>query len=236
MKQWIAVSLLVACASAQAQQIGGALLTLSATGEVKAVNDQAHAMLTVEEQHADLAQASSAVNQKMKLAQEAVKRADPGAQLQTRGYYTYPVYAPDQPNRKRQQTAWRVGQTLEIITGNLSALPQTVAAAQRFAGLSHLYFGLSDAAARKLDEERIANTYRQLQQRLTATLKAMGKKLEDATIETIDLDNPQIVAPQAFSVAQAKSARNAEMDVAEPVFEAGETTLSMNAVARVRVK
>jgi hypothetical protein len=60
---------------------------------------------------------------------EILRRADPGAQLKTVGYFTVPVYQdgpPPQPMQTVQRppvpVAWRVGQSLELRTKNLAAL------------------------------------------------------------------------------------------------------------------
>ena len=83
--------LAVASLSAYAQtkvQTTGALVVVPAYGEVKHVNDQVRVTFTIEEQDKDKAAAASRVNQKMKQGTEILKRQDPQAILQTRGYYT----------------------------------------------------------------------------------------------------------------------------------------------------
>ena len=69
----------------------GTLVIVPAYGEVKHANDQVRITFNVEEQDKDKAAAASRVNVKMKQGTDILKRQDPQAILQTRGYYTYPV-------------------------------------------------------------------------------------------------------------------------------------------------
>ncbi len=224
-------------------QTAGTLVIVPAFGEVKHPNDEAHATLMIEEQDKDKAVAASRVNQKMKQGVDIIKRGDPQAILQTRGYYTYPVYADEQPPRPmgkaaRQPVGWRVGQYLELTTTNLGGLPKTIASVQPILALNGLYFGLSDAAAKKLEEQRIAASYRNLTERIIAVAKAMGRNPSDAVIDTIDFEasgayaqQQEMRAPKAMMAAAAQAER-----IEEPSFEPGETTLNMRVVGKVRFK
>ncbi len=227
-------------------QTAGALVIVPAYGEVTQVNDEARATFMIEEQDKDKAAAASRVNQKMKQGADIIRGADPQAKLKTHGYYTYPVYGEDQPpprpnaaNRLRQPVGWRVGQYLEVTTVNLSALPRTVAAAQKLLALNGLQFGLSDAATARLDQQRIESSYRHLNERIAAIARAMGRRPADAVLETIDFEGSGAYAPQA-DMAQAKTmsmaAAREAAPVEEPSFEPGETTLQMRVVGKVKFK
>lgn len=244
----LASSLVLTCAatSANAQtpvQTAGTTVIVPAFGEVKNVNDQAQLTLMIEEQDKDKSAAASRVNQKMKQGVDIVKREDPQAILQTRGYFTYPVYADEQPrplnNKPRQPVSWRVGQFLEVTTTNLAGLPKTVAAAQRILAVNGLRFGLSDATSRKLDEKRIEATYRNLTERIVSIAKAMGRNPADAVLDTVDFEGSGAYAPQGDGAMSKSAMRTASVEAApveEPSFEPGETTLQMRVVGKVKFK
>ncbi|CAN7207334.1 SIMPL domain-containing protein [Pseudoduganella sp. LjRoot289] len=248
-KTILAAAVLILGAQAHAQSVptAGTLVIVPAQGEVRANNDQAIATLAIEEQDKDKAAAASRVNQKMKQGLDIVKKEDPQASLKTQGYYTYPVY-PDErplpngaPPKVRVPTAWRVGQSLQVTTTSLDKLPKTVAAAQKVLTLNNLYFGLSPAATRKLDEQRIAATYQNLNERIAAIAAAMGRKLGDATLDTVDFEGSgnyagaeRAHAPAPMMMMRGKAQDSAE--VAEPSFEPGETTLEMRVVGKVKFK
>lgn len=234
-------------ASAQTLPTNGALVVVPAFGEVKRANDQAVALLAIEEQDKDKAAAASRVNQKMKQGAELIKKADPQASLKTQGYYTYPVYPEERPMpngqlaKARVPTAWRVGQYLQVTTTSLDKLPKTVAAAQGILTLNGIQFGLSPETTKQLDDQRIAATYKNLNERVASIASAMGRSLSDAVVDTIDFEgsgnyaqNERFAAPAPAMMALRKSMDAPE--VAEPSFEPGETTLSMHLVAKVRFK
>jgi uncharacterized protein YggE len=243
-KSLVFASLLVA-AGAQAQSVtAGTLVVVPAAGEVTHANDEAVLLLAVEEQDKDKNAAASRVNAKMKQGADIVHGSDPSAKLKTYGYYTYPVYPEDNPQRplaanvKRVATAWRVGETLEVKTTNLASLQKTAAAAQKVLQINGVQFGLSPALTKQLDDERIAATYRNLNERVASIARAMGKKPDDATIDTIDFEGSGNYAgeerPQAMMM-RAKAPAQAQ-DMAEPSFEPGETTLQMRLVGKVKFR
>ncbi len=242
-----AVSFALAAHAAPADSLPttGTLVVVPAFGEVKHANDQVVATLAIEEQDKDKAAAASRVNQKMKQGVDIVKAADPQAKLKTQGYYTYPVYPEDRPlpngqmPKQRVPTAWRVGQYLEVTTTSLDKLPKTVAAAQKVLTLNGLQFGLTPETTKKLDDERIAATYKNLNERINSIANAMGRKVGDAVLDTVDFEGSGNYAQErapasAPMMMRAKMADSAE--VAEPSFEPGETTLQMQLVGKVRFK
>lgn len=236
---------------AQAQSLAstGATLVVPAVGDVVHANDQATVTLHVEEQDADKAKAATRVNLKMNQGLAIVKQADPQAALKTQGYYTYPVYAPatpvpaGTPARARVQTGWRVGQYLQVKTANLTSLPKTVSAAQGVLGLSQLNFGLLPETMRKLDDERIAAAYKNLNQRVAAMLAAMGRSMTDAVIDSIDfegsgnyLQRVAVTGSRNLEAAPPAPPAPGAGHVAEADFEPGETTLSLRLVAKIRLR
>lgn len=222
-------------------QPAGTLVIVPAYGEVRQPNDEARVTFMVEEQDKDKAAAASRVNLKMKQGTELLRRADPAAVLQTRGYYTYPVYAdepaqPRQAAKPRQPVGWRVGQYLDMKTGALDKLPATVASAQKLLALNGLQFGLSTASTGRLEEQRIAAAYQNLQDKIAAIAKAMGRNPADAVLDTIDFEASGAYAPQAE--ASMKTMRAVQMDAAveEPSFEPGETVLGTRLVGKIRFR
>ena len=135
-------------------------------------------------------------------------------------------------------TGWRVGHYLEATTPNLSGLPKSVAAAQRVLALNGLHFGLTEATNKRLEERRIAAAYGNLTERIAAVAKAMNRKVSDAVLDTVDFEASGAYAPQQDAyAAKAMRASGAEaVQVEEPSFEPGETTLSMRVVGKVRFK
>jgi uncharacterized protein YggE len=248
LKTAAAAALVLGASAATAQSVptSGATVIVPAYGQVTAPNDQAVATFAVEEQDKDKAAAASRVNQKMKQGLEILKKEDPQAQLKTQGYYTYPVYPEEpprpmtSPQKPRVPTAWRVGQYVQLTTTSLGGLPKTVSSAQKILTLNGIHFGLSPAATRKLEDQRIAATYKNLNERIASIANAMGRPLGDAQLDTIDFEGSGSYARGEVAAAAPMMARSfakdAGQEVAEPSFEPGETTLDMRVVGKVKFK
>jgi len=245
-KLFIAAAIVLATqAHAQtAPATSGTLVIVPAFGEVKHANDQAIALFMVEEQDKDKTAAASRVNQKMKQGTDIIRREDPQATLKTQGYYTYPIYPEQRPlpngtMPKPVPTGWRVGQYLEVKTTNLANLPKLTAAAQKVVALNNLSFGLTPATLKKLDDQRIAATYLNLNERIASIASAMGRKVSDSVIDTVDFEGSGNYAQRADMAAapmMMSRAGKMEQEVSEPTFEPGETTLQMRLVGKVKFK
>ncbi|MEX5747157.1 SIMPL domain-containing protein [Massilia sp. X63] len=250
----LAAAALVLAFQAHAQTVAtpstaGTLVVVPAFGEVKHANDQATVTFAVEEHDKDKNAAAARVNRKMKEGTEIVRRADPKAELKTMGYYTYPVYpeVPPMPQPalrtpvKPVPIAWRVGQYLEVKTTNLAELPKTAAAAQKVLQINNVSFGLSPELEKRLDDQRIAATYRNLNERIASIANAMGRKPLDAVLDTVDFEGSGNYAGDAQAAAapmmmRASAKREMADEMPEPSFEPGETTLQMRLVGKVRFK
>ena len=107
-------------------------------------------------------------------------------------------------------------------------------------GLNGLYFGLSDATSKKLDDQRIAATYQNLTERIASIAHAMGRNPGDAVLDTVDFEGSGNYAQDSSPAPKAMMMRAASMNdaapVEEPSFEPGETTLNMRVVGKVRFK
>lgn len=222
-------------------QTSGTRVVVAASGELTVPNDQARATLMLEEQDKDKSVAASRVNQKMKQGIEIVKREDAQASLKTLGYFTYAIYADEaqhQPNKPRAIIGWRVGQSLEVTTTNLTSLPKTVAAAQSVLGLSGVEFGLTPASSKKLDDALIAAAYQNLNQRIASIARAMQRSPADAVVETLDYEGSGnfVSAEAAPRPMMMRAAAKVQDAVAEPSFEPGESTVSMRVVGNIRFK
>lgn len=255
-KSLVAAALVLAFhTQAQAQtapSTAGTLVVVPAFGEVKHANDQATVTFAVEEHDKDKNAAAARVNRKMKEGTEIVRRADPKAELKTMGYYTYPVYPevapmppmPQQAARtpvKPVPIAWRVGQYLEVKTTNLADLPKTAAAAQKVLQINNVSFGLSPELEKRLDDQRIAATYRNLNERIASIAGAMGRKPGEAMLDTVDFEGSGNYAGDgqaapAPMMMRASAMKEAADQMPEPSFEPGETTLQMRLVGKVRFK
>ena len=129
---------------------------------------------------------------------------------------------------------------LEVTTANLASLPKTVSAAQGVLTLNGLNFGLKPETIRVLDDQRIAATYKNLNERIASIARAMGRNVSDAVLDTVDFEGSGNYAGESRAAAPAPMMMRSKMaddgQVAEPSFEPGETTLDMRLVGKVKFK
>lgn len=233
-----AVMLVMGMSSAHAVQTAGAALQVQATGEVVAANDQAQLVFVVEEQDKDKAVAASRVNQRMNRGIALLKKADATASLKTQGYYTYPVYSEAQPQagKARVIVAWQVGQRLSMTTNHLTALPQMVASVQNTLALNGVQFGLSPALQKKQDAALLTNAYANLAERAGFIAQAMGRRQEDVLLEEVDVGTQDGGGRMPVMMSARADMAKGAVQVEEPSFEPGETTLSIGVSGKFRLK
>jgi uncharacterized protein YggE len=144
-----------------------------------------------------------------------------------------------QPVKQRMPTAWRVGQYLEVTTTNLDKLPKTVAAAQKILTLNSINFGLTPETAKSWTISALpppTRTSTSVSPR-SPTPWAARSAMPCWTRWTskVRAITPSVSEPTHLPMAMRMKAADA-VEVAEPSFEPGETTLQMQVVGKVRFK
>jgi uncharacterized protein len=216
----------------------GTLVQVTANGQVTSPNDEATVTFGVDERDANKAAAASKANQKMKQGMEILRRQDPSAKFKSGGYSTFAVFREEKPNYEGERViiGWRVMQNVVVTTKNLDGLPTLVAAAQKFLAVEDVDFHVSSETSRKLDDQRIAATYRNLNERIASIAAAMGRKVSDTVLETVDFDGAGDQRLESVTVTGSRVRRRDRTEVPEPSFEPGETTINMKLVGKVRFK
>ena len=106
--------------------------------------------------------------------------------------------------------------------------------------MAAIRYHLSKALTRQLDDERIAATYRNLNERIASIARAMGRNVNEAVIDTVDFEGSGRYADSYAAATEQRvvvsGSRLRKEDQAEPSFEPGETTLQMHLVAKLRFR
>jgi len=206
----------------------GTLLLMSGAAEMELANDEAVAHFFYEAQDPDLAKAQSLVNQRVGDGTAALKKADPQAQIETAGYSSYPVYSGPS---NRTLAGWRVRQGVSLRTGNLVALPKTVAAAQSTLSLGGIDFRLAKATRDKVDAQLIAQAIANMNARIAAAAQALGVPAQRIRLEELDFGGRES-GPRPMAMARMSASADT---VPTPTFEAGVSTerLTVNGKARL---
>lgn len=223
-------------AMAEALPTENSLVTVTAVGSVTAPNDEAQLVFGYEEQGKDKAALASSVNLRLKQGIAALKKANPNARLSLDSYRTYAVYdeaAAKIQKREAQQIGWRVSQQVRLVTGDLAALPATVATTQKVLALRSVNFGLSEGTTRKLEQRRVEAAYRSLEEQVAFIAGAMRRPVADAKLESLDFGATPV---DRVYVTGSKLSREDIGEIEEPSLQPGETKLELRATAKVRFK
>jgi len=207
----------------------GTVVVITGSAEMEVADDEAVAHLYAELQDADPARAQSLVNQKAAEGVAQIKRADPKAQVETSGYSSYPIYARE---GVRKVVGWRVRQTVTVRTGDLGALPRTIAGGQQHLALGGLDFRLSRAGRERVEAELIHRAIANLNARVAAAAQALEVPKSRIRIEELNFGGSGYERPPIVPMARAL-AQSAET-VAEPQFDAGRSSQQLTVTARVR--
>lgn len=236
----VLASLLISTSVVAQVPTAGTLLLVRASGEVSQANDEVTVTFKVEETGRDKAGLASRVNEKMKQGIILIRAQDPSAKLKTRGYSTNAVYKKmkESSSAEPEIIGWKVEQSLEATTGKLSGVSKMATAAQGTLGVSGIDCHLSAQAKKLLDEQRIAVTYQNLNERIASVAKAMGRKVSESTLESVDFENAgggvdrlYQLSPNTFTARELGTLPASELSL-----EPGETTLQMQVVGKVRFK
>ncbi len=227
----IAAALASAPSSAQqapVQRSEGTLLLMSGSASVEVDNDEALAQFFFEAQEAELPRAQSLVNQRIAEGVAQLKRADAKALVETTGYTSYPVY---QPGSQRKLVGWRVRQGVSLRSGDLAALPRTVAAAQQHLALAGIDFRLSRAARTKAEAELIEQAIANLNDRFAAAARALKVPAERIRLEELNFG----VAPPPLPRMRSEAMASAASPMQEPQFDAGRSSQQLTVNGRARL-
>ena len=215
--------------SPSAARFEGTLLLINGSAEAQVANDEAQVNFYVEVQDADVARAQSQVNQRAAEGVSALKRADPKAVVETSGYSSYPVY---EPKTAQKIIGWRVRQSVSLRTAELANLSKTVMAAQPFLVLGGIDWRLSRAARERVEGDLIQRAIANMNARVTAAAQGLRVPPDRQRIEELNFGAPTGVRPPMQAMARM-SAPSAEA-MAEPQFDAGQSTQQMTVAAKVR--
>ena len=220
----------VALAHTPPPRFEGTLLIMTGAAELEVANDEAVVSFYLEIQEPDLARAQSQVNQRVADGVAAIRRADPKAVVETSGYGGYPVY---QPGSARKIIGWRVRQSVNVKTTELTGLSKAIAAGQQQLVLGGLDFRLSRAARERVEGELIQRAIANLNARVAAAAQALNFPASRQRIEEMNFGVPTGERPPIISMARIAAAVPAE-PVAEPQLDAGQSLQQVTVSAKVR--
>lgn len=223
---------------------GNTLMSLSAQATREVTQDRLTATLQIEKNAKDAAEAQRFINTKMQAAQALAKKVD-GLKVSTGNYSVYKQYAPEpapregskpwSPEQREKNASWQASQQLIVDGADKDSLLKLVASLQKdgFA-VQGLNYYLSREASDKLKDDLAAEALGTIKQRADKLAGVLGAK--SVQYVWVDINDGGGVMPQPM-MARAMAFKGAapEMDMAVPVAEAGESNVSVNVSAHVKL-
>lgn len=208
---------------------GHTLVNLSASERVTLPQDTLMASLRVEAKSADTAKIQNDINTAMEKAiAEAKKVKD--VKVSTGSYHVYEQHV-DQRTK-----IWHGQQTIQLESKDSAALLKLTGEIQKAGFLMNgLNYTLSVDKAEEVRDELMVKALEKLQNKAGVIAKALGKSGYELT--DVNVDGSMPVAPMYKAMAmRADMAGGAEMAMAAPVAEPGETDVSLTVSARALLK
>lgn len=191
---------------------------LSASASRDVENDTMTARLFTQEQGKNSRSLANAVNQTIAWAVAEAKKVD-GVKVKTDAYSTSPVY------HKSNITGWRVRQSIALESQDMAALSDLIGLLQERVKLEGIGFTVSRDKRKMVEDELIKEALSAFRQRADLIAGEMAHASYQLVTVNVNTSQPRMpyMARGMKMEAMAMSA-----DMAAPVVEAGEATLSVS--------
>ncbi|MEG0920954.1 MAG: SIMPL domain-containing protein [Comamonas sp.] len=206
----------------------GPTLTLEAEATQRVAQDTAWALFSVEKESKDQAQAQQAGKAALAEVTAIIKKSS-SLQVSTENLFTSPVY-----NKDGKITNWRTNFNVQFESTDTTQVAQTMAALMDKARLSGSGFRLSEAAAKKAQEQLIGDAVKAFDAKAKLSASAMGfSRYEYGSINLNQSgNNPPIMRASRGAMMASKMDSGANDPVA---LEPGYTTVSVSMSGSVKL-
>ena len=207
---------------------GQAILNISATERKEVEQDLLVATLSFTKIDKDARTVQNEINKKMA---EALKTAKAESALKV-NTGSYQVYERTEPRTKERK--WHGSQSITVKSKEAEVLLKTVGKLQDMGLTSNgLNYTLAPETAVEVQDSLMEAALKQLQERADRAAKALGKST--AELREINVSGGNIPY-QPRHHGRAMMAMSADMEMAAPVAEAGESTITLTVNARAIIK
>ena len=129
---------------------------------------------------------------------------------------------------------WEVRQSLQVKVKNAAEAAQVAQAAQQYFAFESVNFSLSREAKQAMQHALTRLAVERVADRAVEVAKAMGKPASAVRIENLNFGHSGYVAPRMLRANKMMAVEGAAMSAA-PVLEAGDTSVTLNVDAQVRI-
>ena len=129
---------------------------------------------------------------------------------------------------------WEVRQSLQVKVKNAAEAAQVAQAAQQYIAFESVNFSLSREAKQAMQHALTRLAVERVADRAVEVAKAMGKPASAVRIENLNFGHSGYVAPRMLRANKMMAVEGSAMSAA-PVLEAGDTSVTLNVDAQVRI-
>lgn len=218
---------------------GETIISLSAMEQMQLQQDLLQASLRIEIDGKNPKEVQDKINKAMQSALELTKPAT-DIKTSTGQYYVYSYDPNPQPQSTNQRDAkarvvWKGSQTIDMNGKDSAKLLDLVGKIQELGFVMNgLSYTLSPEQSEAYKDTLMVSALKKIQNRAEIAAKALGKSGYDIVELSVDGAGP--VVPMPVMYKSARMEMTAASDMAAPVAQSGEQTVSLNVTARVLLK
>ena len=207
---------------------GQVVLSISATERKEVAQDLLVGTLSYVVTNRDAGVVQNDINTAMTKALEIARKAEK-IKVSTGAYQVYETVIP-----RTEERQWRGEQSLTLKSGDAKALLDLAGELQKLGlTMNGLSYTLDPETAVKVQDSLMESALKQLQERANRAAAALGKT--GAALRDVSVQSDNMPYPQPY-LARSMKMESAAMDMAAPVAEAGETTITLTVSARAILK
>lgn len=205
---------------------GQAILSISATERREVEQDLLVATLSYKAEDRDARKVQNEINEKMKEAVEKAKK-EKNVKVNTGSYQVY-----ERTNSRTNTTKWHGSQSLTLKSKEAEDILELVGELQGMGLTSNgLSYTLAPETAVAIQDSLMEDALKQLQERANRAARALGK--DSAELREINVQGGGIPYQPKHYARSHMMAMADSAEMAAPVAEAGESTITLTVNARV---
>lgn len=204
---------------------GQAIMSISATERREVEQDLLVATLSFKAEDRDARKVQDEINKKMREAVEKAKK-EKNVKVNTGSYQVY-----ERTEQRTKTKKWHGSQSMTLKSKDSEDILELIGELQAMGLTSNgLSYTLSPKTAVAIKDSLMEDALKQLQTRATRAAKALGKS--SAILREINVQGGSIPYQRKHYARSNMIMADAAMDMAAPVAEAGESTITLTVNAR----
>ena len=214
----------------------GTAVSISAEATLSQANDEATVNLYCTETGKDAALVAKNVVERTNAGIAALKALNiKNAKFESTQLSSWPQYVTKKKGEPAVIGGWEVRQSLQVKVKNAAEAARVAQAAQQYFAFESVNFSLSREARQAMQHALTRLAVERVADRAVEVAKAMGRPASAVRIEALNFGRSGFAMPHMMRANKLMASDGAAMSSA-PVLEAGDTSVTLNVDAQVRIE